>query len=650
MSNSPVIPHVNTHGAPITADDATIAAALQEASVPTLMLSMIHMTGDASLLEGTLRPYGIYLNEVQGFMPEEAQAAVRAQALEVVKKFRDGGCKLPPPPSPETILAMMKFLVVGDVPAEYVPMVLEELGLEGDDTRHIDWGNLSAAKREGFPVLIIGAGMSGILAGIRLQEAGIPFTIVEKNAKVGGTWHENRYPGCRVDVGNHFYCYSFEPSYSWTEFFAQHGELQAYFERCVDKYGLREHIRFNTEVLGSAYDEASKQWKTRIRGNDGKEETLVSSALISGVGQLNRPNIPDMKGRERFKGTAVHTAQWPDGLSLKGKRVAVIGTGASAFQLVPAVADEVAEMHVYQRSAPWMFPNPHYHRQVGEGKKWLLEHLPYYARWYRFLLFWPACDGVLPILQVDPAWPHQDRSVSEGHDNVYQTFTAYLKEQVGDDPELLAKVIPDYVPLAKRTLQDNGSWLRSLKKPNVHLIADEVVEITETGVVTKSGKHQEVDVIVWATGFKANRFLWPMDITGRGGVKLEDQWGDNPDAYLGVAIPNFPNLFCLYGPGTNLAFGGSLIFQSECQVRYTMGCIKGLLESGQQAIEVKPEVAQAYDDRKQAALSRTVWASPTLKHSYYQNASGKVVVLSPWRLLDYWNWTKAPNLAEYRLD
>jgi 4-hydroxyacetophenone monooxygenase len=294
---------IHPAGAPIEDDDATIAAALEEASVPTLMMSMIHMTGDASLLRGPIRPAGIFLNEVQGFMSEADRAGVRARALEVIRAYRDGGCRLPAPPSPETIHAMMGFLVGGEVPEEYVPMMLEEMELDGRDARHLHWdGDVSAAARRAFRVVVIGCGMSGLLAAIRLEEADIPYTVVEKNPSVGGTWYENTYPGCRVDVGNHFYCYSFEPNPDWTEFFAQRDELQAYFERCLDEYGVRRNVRFDTEVVAADYDEGTHRWSVRLRGRDGREDTLVANALISAVGQLNRPKLPEISGRDSFRG------------------------------------------------------------------------------------------------------------------------------------------------------------------------------------------------------------------------------------------------------------------------------------------------------------------------------------------------------------
>ena len=637
-------------GVPISDDDATIAAHLADLSVPTLMCSMVHMAGDLSVLDGLPRPTGIYLNEVQGFMGPEDQAVVRARALEVIRAYREGGCVLPPAPSAATVHALMELLVAGEVPEEYVPLLLEELELDGEDAREIEWPEAATpAARAAMHVVVIGAGMSGILAAVRLAHAGIPYTVIEKNPDVGGTWYENRYPGCRVDVGNHFYCYSFAPNDDWTEFFARQPELQRYFGECADAFGVREHIRFDTEVTRAVWDEASGSWRVEMRTAGGATSTIAATAIISAVGQLNRPKLPDIPGREDFAGIAMHSAQWIDGTDLAGKRVAVVGTGASAFQIVPTIASEVEHLTVFQRSAPWMFPNPAYHDVTGDGVRWAMRHLPFYGRWYRMLIFWPACDGGLPAMRVDPDYPHQDRAVSEINDAAREFFTGWIAGQVGDDPDLLAKVVPDYVCLGTRTLQDNGSWLGALTQPHVDLVTDPIDHIEADAIVCASGVRHEVDAIVFATGFHANRYLWPMEIIGRDGAALGEQWGDEPTAYLGITIPNFPNLFCLYGPGTNLASGGSLIFHSECQMRYVLGCLALLLERGARTIECTADAHDAYNERLQAELAQMVWSHPSIRHSWYRNGSGRIFILSPWRLVDYWSWTRRPEPDAFTL-
>ena len=345
--------------APITEPDAFIASALESASIPTLMLSMLHITGDTSSLRGPIRPKSALMGAGQGCLSEAEKAEVRASALKVLAAYRDGGCKLPPLPSHETIHEMMSFLVGEPVPADYVPMMLEELALDGDSARGVHWDrDVPPEVKQAFHVLVIGAGMSGLLAAIQLEEAGIPYTVIEKNTGVGGTWFENTYPGCRGDIANHFYCYSFEPNHDWSEYFSQHAELRDYFERCASEHGVRKQIRFETEVVSARFDERSCHWEVRVRSKGGAEETLTAQALISAVGQLNRPKLPAIRGLETFEGPAFHAARWEHPHSLKGKRVAVIGTGASALQLVPEVAREAQRLFVFHRSPAWMIPIP----------------------------------------------------------------------------------------------------------------------------------------------------------------------------------------------------------------------------------------------------------------------------------------------------
>jgi 4-hydroxyacetophenone monooxygenase len=615
-----------------------------DVSIPTLMLSLVHMSGDPTLIRGALKPAGLFLNEVQGYMSEDDKAAVRTIALKVIADYRDRGCPEPEPISGEFLKEMMEWLVCEPVPDEYVPMLLEEMELDGRDGRAVTpvVDDSSFGKH---PVVVIGCGESGLLAGIRLKEAGIPFTIIERNAGVGGTWWQNTYPGARVDVGNHFYCYSFEPADEWTHFFAEQPELQAYFQRVLDKHDVGPHVRWETEVTSATWDGDTAVWKVEVIGPDRTPTTLTARAIISAVGQLNRPHLPTIPGQDGFAGPAFHSAEWDHAVDLTGKRVAMIGAGASGFQIAPAIADRVKHLTVFQRTAQWMFPNPNYHAEVGAGVRWALRHLPFYGRWYRFLLFWPGCDKGLDAARVDPDYPDQQRAVSELNELARMMFTEWITSQVGDDPELIAKVVPDYPATGKRTLQDNGSWLRTLVRDDVELVRNPIARIDSDGVVTEDGVHHAADVIVYATGFHANKLLWPMTIVGRDGESLAQRWGERPAAYLGITVPGYPNLFCMYGPGTNLASGGSLIFHSECQMRYITKCLRLLVN--RDYMEPREDRTDDWIRRSQAELSRMVWSQPSIKHSFYKNAYGEVYMLSPWRLVDYWTWTREPAIDDF---
>ncbi|MEN8673812.1 NAD(P)/FAD-dependent oxidoreductase [Nocardioides sp.] len=629
---------------PITSTDAEIRAHLEDVSVPTLILSCIHLARDQAerdrLLDGPVRPGGAMLNEIQGFLTPEDQAVLRGTAYDAIRDWRERGCPEPEPLDTATVKRMMDWIIGAPVPDEYVPMMLEELALDGTDAK------AAPAPRvvpDGFSAVVVGCGMSGILAAIRLGQAGIPYTVVEKNAGPGGTWFENTYPGARVDVGNHFYCYSFEPSDHWTEYFAQQPEILAYFTGVMEKYDVARHVRWSTEVIGSTWEEATQTWRTEL--SDGS--TLSSTVLVSAVGQLNRPHVPEVPGH--FDGPAFHTARWDHDVDLSGKDVVMIGAGATGFQVAPAIADRVGSLTVLQRSAQWMFPNPGYHEPVGEGMRWALRHLPSYARWFRFLIFFPGCDAGLAAARVDPEWEPQERSVSEINDLARMMFSEWIESQVGDDPELLAQVLPDYPATGKRTLQDNGSWLQTLQRDHVELVRAGVERLEPDGVVDSAGRHHRADVVIWSTGFLYHQPLTPLRITGHGGVDLREHWGTRPRAYLGVTVPDFPNFFCLYGPGTNLASGGSIIFASECEVTYVMACLDALLAGGHGAMSPRREVYDDYYERTQAEMRTMVWASPHIEHNYYANDDGEVHGLNPWRLVDYWDWTRRVDLAEYDL-
>lgn len=617
-------------------DDAALAEAIEAANLPTLLMALIHVTGDASLLESGLSFTRGSQQRMDGGLDEAASRELRAHALAELRAFRDRGGELPPLPSREVLHQMMSFSLGLAVPPEYVAMMLEDMQLVAPEPRGVD--------AVGFEVIVIGAGISGIVASIELAKIGVAHAIIEKNADVGGTWLENTYPGCRVDVPSHFYMMSFERNPKWSQYFAQREEVFAYLKRVADKHGVTERVRFGTEVVGARYDDASKRWQVTVRDRDG-QRVLSANAVISAVGQLNRPSVPALRGLDRFAGPAFHTARWRHDVELRGKRVGVIGTGASGMQVVPKLAEICDKVAVFQRSPQWAFRNPDYFRNISDGEQWLLEHVPYYAAWYRFRTFYVSADGLHASVQRDPKWPHPERSLNADNDRIRTLLVDYITHELGGRRDLLDKCIPDYPPFTKRMLIDNG-WFRTLTRPKVELLTEDIARVTQTGVELASGEHHALDALVFATGFEATRFLSPMAIHGARGNALHASWAGDPRAHLGITVPGFPNFFLLYGPNTNVAHGGSIIFHSECQSRYIAGCLRLLFDGGYAALDCKATAYEASNARLDEAQARMAWAQPGARN-WYRSETGRIASNSPYRLVDYWAMTRSPDPNDF---
>lgn len=628
----------------MTKDPHDIATRLESADASVLVMVLTQLTGDMGILEH----YAPMLSKPGEFahtIPQDDLAELHTKLAAILANPDHAVPQI----APEQLHKMMNAFCAEEVSERYLAMLFEDLGFTPVKPV-FERANSKAKKRASeFKVLVVGAGASGICAGIKLAEAGISFEIIERNGDTGGVWHENTYPDCGVDSANHLYCYSFALNPDWSRYYVKQGELNDYLRDCATRYGVKDHIHFEQEVLRLQYDEKTSMWHCTIRSADGSERTEIANAVIGATGQLNQPSIPDIKGLDQFEGERVHTARWNHDYDYAGKNIAMIGTGASGIQAGPRLADIAGKLTIFQRSAPWVLPRHNYDNLVSDDAKWVFANVPGYARWYRFLLFWAYGDGVHDALIKDPEWDGGTLSISARNASIRDVWTAYIDQEMGDRPDLYKKVLPNYPPFGKRSLRDNG-WFSMLKRDNVELNTDGIDHIEANAIVDKDGTSHPIDAIVFATGFHASRMVYPMEVVGRDGKSLRDVWGDDdPRAYLGICVPGFPNLFLTYGPNTNLAHGGSVIFHSECQVHYIMECIAGLLETDNAAMEVTQEAHDVYNEKLDVALNRMVWTHEGVTN-WYQNKHGRITTNSPWLLVEYWELTRAMDPEAFTLE
>jgi cation diffusion facilitator CzcD-associated flavoprotein CzcO len=472
-------------------------------------------------------------------------------------------------------------------------------------------------------VAILGAGAGGIAMGIRLKRAGYDFTIYEQSDGVGGTWRDNTYPGAACDVPSHLYSFSFAPNPWWSRTYARQPEILAYLEACTDRFGVRPHVRTGTRVVEARWDESALAWTlTTATG-----EQYKADVVVSGLGMLNVPHVPDLPGAERFAGRSFHSSRWDHSRPVAGERVASIGTGASAVQYVPAIAPDVEHLTVFQRTPIWITPRHEGPYSADQQRRFA--RVPLAARRHRW--------------QIWMTYQRADfRAESELTTMQTELARSYLQRKV-EDPVLAAALTPDYPVGCKRPLMSRD-WYPALTRPNVRLVTEPITEITETGLVTADGEHHRVDTIIYGTGFVANEFLTTIDVIGRDGHRLQDTWKDGAEAYLGLSVAGYPNFFMLYGPNTNGV--NSILFFHEAQSHYVMSALSTMRRLGIGALDVRRRAMADYNRRIQEAMQGTVWLAGCT--NYFTTASGKVVTQLPFSGGRYWLRTRLFPVWNYR--
>jgi cation diffusion facilitator CzcD-associated flavoprotein CzcO len=487
----------------------------------------------------------------------------------------------------------------------------------------------AAQGSEHAAIAIVGTGFAGLAMGIRLKQAGInDFTILEQAEEVGGTWRDNDYPGAACDVESHLYSFSFEPNPRWTRQFSPQPEILAYLKHCTDKYGLRPHIRFGAAVTRATFDERAGIWTIETRGR----EPLNARVLVLGCGGLSRPAYPDLVGVERFAGTAMHSARWDHTYPLEGKTVAVVGTGASAVQIVPAIAPHVARLRVFQRTPPWIVPK--WDSAISDRRRAAFRQIPLLQKLVRAGIYSRRELTALGFV-VEPRLMTVVRRLALRH----------LTRSISD-ADLRRKLTPSYVPGCKRILPTNDFY-PALERDNVDLITEGIREIREHGIVTNDGAEHPADAIVFATGFQAAEAVAPFEIRGRAARELDVVWRGGAEAYLGTAVTGFPNAFMIVGPNTGLGHN-SMVLMIESQVEYILSAIQAMRARRLKFVDVRPEVQERYNGRLRGRLAKTVWSKGGCK-SWYVTRTGKNTTLWPGFTFEFRARTRRFDVRDYEL-
>lgn len=625
-------------------DEAWIRQALSRADMNVLRVALYQQTGDPDLaampvsLDGAPgSPYQIYR------IPKSHHAVLIEKA---VAYLMDPNRPLNMSPSSAQVREYLELFEGGPVSDSAAIAGIEELGFGGFQ-RAAAWSDGQRPDiPEDFEVLIIGAGFSAIVLAVQLNMLGIRYRIVERQADFGGTWCLNTYPDARVDITSFIYNFTFELNYPWKHAFAPREELCEYIDYLVDKYDIRKHAQFDTKVNKAQWDESKSRWIVHLERVDGTKEVAESHILLSCAGLFNKLKLPDIEGIERYQGKMFHTTQWDHSYDHSGKRVALIGTGSTGSQLLPKIAPEVEHITVYQRTPNWITPVPAYREPIIDERRWLLANMPAYANWNRHSYI-DASVRNQALQDLDPDWITDGGFVNQKNDQLRKMLTQMVEHKMADKPELVPHLIPEFAPLSRRIVVDNGFY-DTLLRDNVELEVSGISHMTENGIVSKDGVEREFDLIILAAGFEVEKYLHPVDYTGRDGMTLEKLWSkDGARAHLTMTLPGFPNFFMMYGPNAGVR-AGSFHSSVEMLSRYICGVITSMVERGASSVELREEVYVDYNERLDAGMKHKLWEQEKGGHSYYLNQHGKSGVNMPWEVFEFYDFIRQPNPDEYR--
>lgn len=630
---------------PTESTAAELRANLEQADPGVLVAVLAQLSGDPAVAD----KFGPAISHVPdpperaGVTDPQTAAAIVGALVDILTgaSGRDGTVAADDP----ALFARIAPLGLGvAVDEREVPMLLEQGGFHKPRPVLPRTVAIPATVK----IAIVGGGMAGIAAAIMAADAGVDYEIYERNPEVGGTWLTTTYPGIGVDTPSTYYSFSRELNPDWSSYYPMGWEYQSYLQAVADKYKIRDHTRFNTEVEALWWDDEHQCWQIHAHSADGTRTVSNATVVITAAGFLNRPRYPDLEGRETFAGTSIHSARWDPELDLTGKRVAVIGAGCTAVQIVDAVVDDVEHLTVFQRQPHWVAPRRRPSDDVPDYHRWLARRVPYYANWIRLKSYWSTADNNYPVIQVDPDWADSHLSISPANDVLLKHCLDYIDRTFGAGSALAQKVTPDFAPYGKRIIRDPGGYYAALTRPHVDVEASEPVRVTPNGIVTEDGREVDLDVIVYATGYYLD-FLSTIDIRGRDGHTLKAEWAGTPRSYRGGTVPGFPNLFMTSHPNGSPGHGGGHNFGVEVAVHYIRECLQLMALRGARSMEPTREAYDDYVARLDNLMEHLVWRHTPTAHTYYRVASGRVVVASPLRMIDWWEEHRAPIEEHFEL-
>ena len=632
--------------------EPTNTGSMQDAAIDALdpviaLLALVQSTGDVSLL----RKYGPALEGTQhqvkeAFVAFDTPLEPSAASLEVAREVRDllrAAVRSGRPPVLATLdkplFREMARLALGLEMTEMSIDVAYQHGGFTTDTRVRKPKRLPPAD---FKVLVVGAGMMGINAAVKLQQAGFDFQVIEKLDAVGGNWLENTYPGAAVDTPSRVYSFSFEPNASWTKYYPVGPEFLAYLERVTDRYKLRERITFNTTVEGAQWDEERKLWKVNAL-QDGNKVVFEGQALIMAVGPNNAPNYPDVAHLDTFAGPVIHSAAWDHSVDLEGKKVVLVGTGCSGVQVANAIADTVGELVIIQRQPEHIIPNPAAHDPVDELERWAMEHIPFVVQWKRLQSLASAMQDMHGMVMKDEEYAAKTGGFGPINDGIRMMCEAYLKSHFPDDPGMVALLTPSFPVFAKRPILDCGFY-ETLKKRNVSIVRGALAACDEKAVILADGTRIECDVLLLSTGYKLF-FGRQFDIRGSGGRTLKQAFDPYPFSYEGMLIPGFPNFVFMGAPYSYLVANHAVV--SEQQVHYAIELLQWMVDDGLSSVDVTESAARAFVEDVDANLAKTAWVQCGNAHGYYRDHSRKVILAVPRHNSRIWHDTRSPRTGDF---